>query len=141
MILLDTNVISEPLRSRPDPVVVEWLDAQAPETLHLSTVSLAEVRFGIARLPDGRRRTLLHDRFEQEVVPLFAGRMPAFDDAASVAYASLRAQVQRQGLAVSPFDALIAAIAQSQGLGVATRDTSPFLAVGLDVINPFADRS
>lgn len=137
MILLDTNVVSEPLRPMPDPAVVAWLDAQAPETLYLCTITLAEVRFGIARLPEGRRKTVLGERFEGEFLPAFAGRVVGFGEKASASYARLRARARASGVAISPFDALIAAIALSLGFAIATRDVGPFDRLGLQVIDPF----
>lgn len=137
MIILDTNVISEPLRSRPAARVVAWLDAQVIETLYLTTISLAEVRYGIACLPDGQRRQRLHDRFEGEFVPLFHGRTLAFDEPATAAYATLRGRARARGLAIGDFDALIASIATVTGFTVATGDTAPFLAAGVTVVNPF----
>lgn len=135
MILLDTNVISEPLRATGDANVLAWIDAQIIETLYLSTISLAELRFGIAALPDGKRRDTLHLSLEQRVLPLFAGRILSFDDPASQSYATLRARVAGQPIA--PADGYIAAIAATHGFAVATRDTSPFEAAGLTVINPW----
>ena len=88
MILLDTNVISEPLRASGDLNVLAWIDAQIVETLFVSTISLAELRFGIAALPEGKRRDTLHASLEQRVLPLFAGRILSFDAAASQAYAT-----------------------------------------------------
>ncbi len=137
MILLDTNVISEPLRASGDINVLAWIDAQIIETLFLSTISLAELRFGIAALPEGKRRDTLHSSLEKRVLPLFAGRILSFDDAASRAYAPLRAGARTAGQAIAPADGYIAAIAVTHGLAVATRDTSPFDAAGLVVINPW----
>jgi predicted nucleic acid-binding protein len=137
MILLDTNVISEPLRQAGDANVLAWIDAQAIETLYLSTISLAELRFGIAALPPGRRREMLHTSLEQRILPLFVGRLLPFDAAASEAYAALRARARAQGKAIAPADGYIAATAATHGLLVATRDTSPFEAAGLPVINPW----
>jgi predicted nucleic acid-binding protein len=137
VIILGTSVISEPLRPEPAAGVVAWLDAQAVETLYLTTISLAEVRYGIACLPDGRRRQRLHDRFEGEFVPLFQERTLTFDEPATTAYAALRAQARARGLAIGDFDALIASIARATGFTVATRDTAPFEAAGVTVINPF----
>jgi len=137
VIILDTNVISEPLRPRPSADVVAWLDAQVVETLYLTTISLAEVRYGIACLPKGGRRRTLHDRFEGEFLPLFHGRTLAFDEPATAAYAALRAQARAQGRAVGDFDALIASIASATAFTVATRDTAPFEAAGVAVVNPF----
>lgn len=137
MIILDTNVIAEPLSPAPGAGVVAWLDAQAVETLYLTTISLAEVRYGIACLPEGRRRQKLHDRFEGEFLPLFHGRTLAFGEPATIAYAALRSRARVQGLAIGDFDALIASIASVTGFTVATRDTAPFDAAGVGVINPF----
>ena len=137
MILLDTNVISEPLRAAGDANVLAWIDAQIIETLYLSTISLAELRFGIAVLPEGKRKDTLHFSLEQRVLPLFAGRILAFDDPASQSYATLRTRARVAGQAIAPADGYIAAIAATHGFAVATRDTSPFEAAGLTVINPW----
>jgi predicted nucleic acid-binding protein len=137
MILLDTNVISEPLKLNGDVGVLTWIDAQIIESLYLSTISLAELRFGIAALAPGKRRDTLHTSLEQRVLPLFVGRILPFDAAASEAYAVLRARARAQGKAIAPADGYIAATATSHGLMVATRDTSPFEAAGLTVINPW----
>jgi predicted nucleic acid-binding protein len=137
VIILDTNVITEPLRTRPVAGVVAWLDAQAVETLYLTSVSLAEVRYGIACLPKGARRQKLCDRFEGEFLPLFHGRTLPFDEPATTVYAALRAQARAQGRAIGDFDALIASIASAMGFTVATRDTAPFKAAGVAVVNPF----
>jgi predicted nucleic acid-binding protein len=137
MILLDTNVISEPLKASCDKNVLAWIDAQVIETLYLSTISLAELRFGIAVLPEGKRRDTLHSSLLQRVLPLFAGRILSFDDSASQSYAALRTRARAAGQAIAPADGYIAAIAATHGFAVATRDTSPFSAAGLVVINPW----
>ncbi|KUY58841.1 MULTISPECIES: type II toxin-antitoxin system VapC family toxin [unclassified Burkholderia] len=137
MILVDTNVISEPLRREPSLAVIEWLDAQNVETLFLAAISLAEMRFGVAALPEGRRRDWLHQSIEQRIVPLFRGRVLPFDDAASKAYAGLRAKARATGNALASADGFIAATAAANGLIVATRDVAPFEAAGLRVIDPW----
>lgn len=137
MILLDTNIISEPLKVAGNANVLAWIDEQIIETLYLSTISLAELRFGIAALPEGKRRDTLHFSLEQRVLPLFAGRILPFDDPASQSYATLRSRARAAGLAIAPADGYIAAIAATHGFAVATRDTSPFDAAGLSVINPW----
>lgn len=137
MILLDTNVVSEPLRLTGNPAVQAWLDAQTAETLFLSAICLAELRFGIAALPAGKRRDSLHASLEQRIVPLFDGRILPFDAAASESYTALRARARAEGKAIAPADGYIAAIARTHGLMVATRDTAPFKAAGLTVINPW----
>lgn len=138
MILLDTNVISEPLKLAGDPAVSAWIDAQAIETLYLSAISLAELRFGIAVLPDGTRKHRLHASLEQRIIPLFGKRILPFDTAASDTYAALRARARTAGKAFGTVDGYIAAIAAVNGFAVATRDASPFEAAGLAVINPWA---
>jgi predicted nucleic acid-binding protein len=137
MILLDTNVISEPLRLNGDPAVLAWIDAQNIETLYLATITLAELRFGVASLPDGKRKEALSNNLERRVIPLFAGRILSFDMAASAAYAALRSQARAKGKAISAADGYIAATALTNSLIVATRDTAAFEAAGLEVINPW----
>ena len=137
MILLDTNVISEPLRLSGDPAVGAWIDSQNVETLYLAAISLAELRFGIAALPDGKRKDGLHKNLEQRVVPLFTGRILPFDAVASEVYAGIMARVRAEGRAIGTADGYIAATAAANGLIVATRDTAAFEAAGLTVINPW----
>lgn len=137
MILLDTNVISEPWKPVPEPRVLAWIDAQAIETLFLSAVTVAELRFGIGAMPPGRRRSVLHERLEQEVLPLFEGRVLSFDLAASQAYAELMVQARSEGRAIGKADGYIAATAASRGYVVASRDVSPFEAAGVRVLNPW----
>ena len=137
MILLDTNVISEPIKLAGDARVLAWLDAQLIESLYVSTISLAELRFGIAALPAGKRKDTLHNSLQQRILPLFNGRILPFDEAAADAYGSLRASARAQGKAIATADGYIAATAIHHGLMVATRDFAPFEAAGLKVINPW----
>jgi toxin FitB len=137
VILLDTNVVSEPLRPAPDARVIEWIDAQALETLFLSAITVAELRAGVTQLPTGKRRAGLHESLEKRVLPLFAGRVLPFDLACTQAYAALMSTARAAGLAIASADGYIAAIAAANGLAVATRDTSPFEAAGAAVINPW----
>ena|SRR5258708_39197331 len=104
MIVVDTNVISELWRLAPDSRVLAWMDAQAIETLHLSAVTVAELRYGIAAMPEGRRRTIYQERLEHEVLPAFAGRVLAFDLDAAKAYADLMASAKTQGRAIAKAD-------------------------------------
>lgn len=138
MILLDTNVMSEPLRQAPESRVIEWIDAQAMETLFLSAITVAELRAGVALLPAGKRRAGLQDNLEKRVLPLFAGRVLPFDLACTQSYAKLMAKARTAGLAMGTADGYIAAIAAANGFAVATRDTRPFEAAGVTVINPWA---
>ncbi|MCU7917990.1 MAG: type II toxin-antitoxin system VapC family toxin [Candidatus Thiodiazotropha sp. (ex Epidulcina cf. delphinae)] len=137
MILLDTNVVSEPLRHTPEARVIEWIDAQPLETLYLSAITVAELRADVARLPAGRRRKGLHENLEKQVIPLFAGRVRPFDLGCTQVYSELMAKAQGAGLAIATADGYIAAIAAANRFIVATRDTSPFKAAGVDVINPW----
>lgn len=137
MILLDTNAISEPLRPSPMACVGEWIDAQPLEMLYLSAMTVTELRAGVALMPAGKRREALHEHIEKRVLPMFVGRVLPFDMACTNAYAELMARVHKVGGAIQTADALIAAMALTNGFVVATRDNSPFLAAGLDVINPW----
>ncbi|WP_249978001.1 type II toxin-antitoxin system VapC family toxin [Vreelandella olivaria] len=137
MIILDTNVISEPLRQAPESRVIDWIDAQALETLYLSAITVAELRFGMASLPAGKRRDRLQESLEKQILPLFAGRVLPFDMSASQAYSELMAKARATGLAIGTADGYIAAIAAANSMMVATRDVSSFEAAGVDVINPW----
>ena len=137
MILLDTNVISEPQRQAPNARVLEWIDAQALETLYLSAITVAELRAGIALMPAGKRRDSLHENLEKRLLPMFANRVLPFDMACTKAYAELVAVCRSAGVAVHAADAFIAAVALANSFIVSTRDTSPFEVAGLEVINPW----
>jgi predicted nucleic acid-binding protein len=113
------------------------MDAQAIETLFLSAIAIAELRFGIAAMPSDKRQTILRDRLESEVLPHFAERILPFGAATSQFYSELMARARVSGKAIGKADGYIAATAAENGLAVATRDTSPFEAAGLKVINPW----
>lgn len=137
MILIDTNVISELWKVSPDPGVFDWIDAQVVETLYLSAITVAELRYGLAAMPEGKRRLIYQDRLEREVLPAFTGRVLPFDLDASQAYATLMARAKAEGMAISKADGYIAATASARSFRVVTRDVSPFQAAGLTVINPW----
>ena len=130
-------MVSEPLRHAPEARVIEWIDAQPLETLYLSAITVAELRAGVALLPTGKRRIGLHDNLEKRVLPLFVGRVLPFDMACTNAYAELMAKARTAGLAIATADGYIAASAAANGFAVVTRDSSPFQAAGLTVINPW----
>jgi predicted nucleic acid-binding protein len=136
MIILATNVVSEAMKPEPNAVVRAWLNDQAVETLYLSTVTLAELLFGVAALPVGKRKNMLSGALEG-LVGLFEGRMLPFDAEAARHYAELAITARNGGRGFPTPDGYIAAIAASRGFFVASRDTSPFAAVGLQVINPW----
>lgn len=133
MILLDTCVVSEPLKPRPDTKVLNWLDDQAAESLYLSTVSLAELLAGVAALPAGRRRSVLSEELSHVIDRLFAVRVLAFDRAAAVEFPLIVTAARKRGFTISFADAQIAAVAAAHGFSIATRDTGPFIAAGLSV--------
>lgn len=136
MIVLDTNVVSEAMKPAPHPQVQAWLDLQVAETLYLSSVTVAELLFGIAALPDGRRKQLLGEAVEG-LLALFADRILPFDLAAAQRYAQLAMGARTQGRGFPTPDGYIAAIAASRGFIVASRDVAPFAAAGVEVINPW----
>ncbi|MFN9336037.1 MAG: type II toxin-antitoxin system VapC family toxin [Alphaproteobacteria bacterium] len=136
MILLDTNVISEAMKPAPERAVRDWLDAQAAETLFLSSVTIAELSFGIAALPKGRRKDNLTAALDG-LLELFAVRILPFDTAAAQRYGELAAKARIAGRGFPTPDGYIAAIAAALGFVVATRDASPFAVAGLKVINPW----
>lgn len=137
MILLDTNVVSETMRTTPEPRVVAWLDAQLAETLHLSPISLAELLLGIAVLPDGKRKVQLGLDLTRWAAALFGERVLSFDATAAQAYAEIVSRARAGGRAIGVADGQIAAIAAARGLIVATRDATPFEAAGVAVVNPW----
>jgi toxin FitB len=137
VIILDTNVVSEPLRPTPEPAVLAWLDAQAPATLYLTSIALAELLAGVAALPAGRRRTRLGQALTEQVLPLFEGRVLAFDMSAAHAFAQVHSCAQAAGNPISFADAAIAAIAAAHGFAVATRNVRDFKGTDVEVIDPW----
>ncbi len=137
MILLDTNVVSEAMKPEPAAAVREWLDAQAAETLYLSSVTVAELMFGIGALPKGQRRDKLAAALDG-VLELFADRILPFDTRAARRYAELAVRARSAGRGFPTPDGYIAAIAAAHDFAVASRDTSTFTAAGLTVIDPRA---
>ena len=140
MIVLDTNVVSEPLKLQPNEVVLRWFNRQEPQTLFISAVTLAELLDGVGRLPKGRRRDLLDVSLRQRVLPLFAGRILAFDEQSAEAFARIREFTRSAGTTIGLADATIAATAMASGFAVASRATAPFLAAGLELVDPWAER-
>lgn len=136
MILLDTNVVSEAMKPAPDDAVRAWLDEQAAETLYLSSVTIAELMFGIGALPKGKRKDKLADALDV-VMKVFADRILPFDVDAARRYADLAVKARAAGKGFPTPDGYIAAIAVSKGFAVATRDASAFDAAGIEVIDPW----
>lgn len=138
MILLDTNVVSELMRPAPAPQVLAWFDAQGRVPLALSAVTVAEVRFGVARLPEGRRKSALEAALTQVCDVTFAGAVLPFDRAAAEVYGLLAARMQAMGRQPGQADLMIAAIAAVAGAAVATRNTRDFEGCGVTLHDPFA---
>ncbi len=136
MILLDTNVVSEAMKPDPYPSVRDWLDAQVAETLFLSSVTMAELLFGIGALPNGKRKDALAAALDG-VLELFVARILPFDTQAAARYADLAVKARAAGKGFPTPDGYIAAIAAAHGFAVASRDTSAFTAAGLTVIDPW----
>ena len=137
MIILDTNVVSEPLKPQPNPNVLEWLDCQAVGTLFLTTLTFAELNAGIEILPAGKRRTQLHHALTARVMPLFEGRVLSFEQAAATAFGRIYASAQAVGNPIDFADCAIAAIATSRRYIVATRNARDFKGTGTELINPW----
>ncbi len=136
MIILDTNVISEAMRPEPHPAVRAWLNNQSAETLYLSSVTLAELLFGIGALPSGKRKDMLAQTFDG-MMGLFRDRVLPFDIDAARHYAELAVKAKVAGRGFPTPDGYIAAIAVSRGFIVASRDIAPYKAASVMVINPW----
>ena len=136
MIVLDTNVVSEAMKPEPHPAVRAWLNDQAAETLYLSSVTLAELLFGVRALPAGKRTDMLAQVLDG-LIGLFRDRVLPFDIDAARRYADLAVAVRVAGRGFPTPDGYIAAIAVSRGFIVASRDTAPYEAASVTVINPW----
>jgi hypothetical protein len=137
MILLDTNVLSETIKPDAAPAVRHWLNKQAMETLYLSSITVAEVTFGVGAMPKGRRRDAL-SATTQDAFALFESRILPFDVHAARRYGELAVNARKTGKGFPIPDGYIAAIASAQGFAIATRDASAYQAAGLKVIDPWS---
>ena len=137
MIVVDTNVISEVMRPQPSPAVLDWLNTQESNLLFITTVTLAEIGYGLRVLPDGLRRRQLQTRFEQFIAQAFEERVLDFTAPAAHAYAELMGHRKERGRAMSLPDGQIASIALAHGFAVATRNIKDFEGCGIELINPF----
>ena len=137
MILLDTNVISESFRRRPNRGVIAWANAQPVNELFICAPVLAELRFGAERLAPGRAQTHLRAAIDYIENDYFRGRVWAFDGQAAAEYGRLTAERERMGRRINQMDGLIAAIAATHGAVIATRDVTDFADLGIDLVNPF----
>lgn len=141
MIILDTNVISELMKVSPDQQMIAWLNQQDAITLFVTSVSIAEITYGLNALTSGQRRKALEDAFEQVLLEAFKHRMLSFDKPAAYAYGQLMAQRKSLGRPMSVLDGQIAAISKINNMSLATRNTRDFLDCDIHLINPFAEYS
>ena len=137
MFVLDTNLVSELMRDTPREKVLAWMDNRPTRELFVTAVTEAEVRTGVALLPEGARRRGLADAAERTLAGLFAGRVLPIDSGAARAYAEITAARRAVGRPISQSDCQIAAIARSRGMTVATRNVRDFVDTGIEVIDPW----
>lgn len=137
MVLLDTNILSALMSPKPHHEVVEWLDTQDPVSVFISSVTIAEISYGLESLPVGKRRRQLSDAFERFLALGFLDRNLDFDYKAAKNYGRLMAFRNRAGRPMSLADGQIAAIAKANGLVLATRNVKDFLDCGLVIVNPY----
>jgi predicted nucleic acid-binding protein len=137
MIVLDTNIISEIMRPKPEPSVMRWLRKQPLSVLATTAVTVAEIRYGLGRMPEGRRKNHLREQFRSFLARGFNNRILVFDATAAEAYSVIVVEREKAGQSIDAFDAMIAAIAQTNGAQVATRDVSGFQGCNVAVINPW----
>nr|WP_295772025.1 type II toxin-antitoxin system VapC family toxin [Rhodoferax sp.] len=137
MIVLDTNVVSEPLKPVPNPAVLDWLNAQEPQTLYLTTINLTELLAGVEALPAGRRRDSLAQGLSTQVLALFDGRILSLDTKTAEVFAKTSASAQAMGNTMGFADCAIAAIARANGFALATRNLCDFKGAGVRLIDPW----
>ena len=137
MIILDTNVVSEPMRRTPDPNVVRWLDSLDLEEVALTSVTAAELLYGVALLEPGKRREELDREVHAVLFEEFDSRIAPFDVRAAARYADICATHKKNGWGISTGDAQIAAICLIWSATLATRNTTHFTHTGVNVINPW----
>ena len=140
MILLDTNIVSVAMAPAPPRPVIDWLNRQDTVTLYVSTITIAEIAYGLRVLPDGRRRQSLAERFDTFMVEGFEQRVLDFDKRAALLYGDVMSRRRAMGRPLSALDGQIAAIARANHLSVATRNVRDFEHCDLDLINPFEEQ-
>lgn len=137
MILLDTNILSELMRAAPEAAVEQWLADQPAVSVFISAITEAELRYGLALLPPGKRRSALAVEIENMLREDFSGRILPFDSPAAIAFAEIAAERRQAGRPISQADAQIAAIARSRGAALATRNVLDFEGCGIEIVNPW----
>jgi predicted nucleic acid-binding protein len=138
VIVLDANVLSEVIRPAPAKAVLDWLAAQPATQLFTTAISEAEILYGIALLPKGRRRASLDQAVRRMFAEDFTGRVLPFDGAAAEEFAAIAAARRREGRPIATFDAQIAAIARACGAALATRNVADFAACGIAIVDPWS---
>ena len=139
MIILDTNVVLELLLALPNPLVLQWIEKQSPPLIHTTAITDAELRFGTAIMPVGKRKTNLTNLIDETLREDFPERILSFDSEAAALYADICARRRSLGRPISQFDAQIAAICKARGAtALATRNVADFADMGLNVINPWS---
>jgi predicted nucleic acid-binding protein len=138
MVVLDTNVLSELIRPRPDPGVVEWIDQQNASEVRITAITAAELRAGVAVLPAGRRKSDLHLHIEALLDETFAGAVLAFDAQSANPYAEIVSARRNRGRPIAFQDAQIGAICLQHQMTLATRNTRGFADTGVDLIDPWS---
>ena len=139
MIVFDTNVLSEALKPDPSEAVLRWLGAQEAAAVYITTITQAEMLYGVELLPLGKRRSRLASVVEQVFSEEFRGRILPFDEDAAAAFAKIVAARKRAGRPISQSDAMIAAVARSRAAAVATRNSGDFRGCGVRVIDPWRE--
>jgi len=137
MILIDTNIISEMMKSVPSPQIIDWIDSQDSDQLYVAATTIAEIAYGLGVLPDGKRRNSLEREFDQTIKEGFKGRVLSFDETAARMYGIIMSKRKELGLPMSILDGQIAAIANVHHCTLATRNVKDFQECDLELVNPF----
>ncbi|SDP29721.1 hypothetical protein SAMN05428967_1500 [Phyllobacterium sp. YR620] len=137
MIILDTNVVSELMKAEPDEQVIAWLGQQPVASLFTTTITQAEIFYGLSLLPEGRRKQALLEAANLMFIEDLADRILSFDASAAMSYSDILGERRRAGKTMSQFNAQIAAIAQSRGAKLATRNVKDFIDSGIDIVDPW----
>ena len=141
MNLLDTNIISEIMRVKPSPLVVDWLNNQDSHSIFVSTVTIGEIEYGLQILPDGKKQINLRRKFERFITQAFSYRVLDFDSASAKLYGTIMSDRRNSGQPTSFPDGQIAAIARSNKMRIVTRNTKDFKSCGIEIVDPFKDHS
>lgn len=137
MIVMDTNVVSEIVKPSPSPTVIAWFSTQRPHDLYTTTITQAEILYGIELLPKGHRRAALQGAMAKVFDQIFAGRVLPFDEGSAYAFAMIAANHRLSGRTIGELDSQIAGIALSRGALLATRNVADFEGSGVELINPW----